>query len=356
MSALNPIIFTLKNLETPTKQSKEITLSEQRECILEIPSHLLQRAIQTCETKTELVVYMTILRYSVGFNRSRCTLSRRFISTWTGLQYQNVGRGIEGHISKGLVERLPESNLKHGDVFKINFWSESEMTRNQIDYTQPPKCNQPENTQGVIKMITERNQLDYEASSERLRGVISLITKNKKEEKERSSSVSPKLQKHLESMPQAFQRRAEKQSLSQLQGRYSITQIEDSLDYLLKNGTSSGQKILMPLKYLATDSSMDTVLGIIEKQTSEVQRKQLSTQVFAQEKAQHQALEQQRREREIHSLECFEKSFPTEEAQLKYISDFMEQRWRCKSIKPSPNIARKLAIADWYKSHCGEVK
>ncbi|MEZ4815542.1 MAG: hypothetical protein R3A80_10100 [Bdellovibrionota bacterium] len=356
MSALNPIIFTLKNPETPAKQNKKINLSEQYECILEIPSHLLQRAIQSCDTKTELVVYMTILRYSVGFNRSRCTLSRRFISTWTGLQHQNVGRGIEGLISKGLVERLPESNLKHGDVFKINFWSESEMTRNQSDYTQPPKCNQSENTQGVIKMITERNQLDYEASSERLRGVISLITKNKKEEKERSSSVSPKLQKHLESMPQAFQRRAEKQSLSQLEGRYSVAQIENSLEYLLKNGTTSGQKILMPLKYLATDSSMDTVLGIIEKQASEAQRKQLLTQAFVQEEAQHQALEQQRRERESHSQECFAKAFPSEEAQLNFISRFMEQRWRCKSIKPSPNIARKLAIADWYKTQFGEAK
>ncbi len=356
MSALNPTIFTLKNPETSAKQNKEINLSEQHECILEIPSHLLQRAIQTCDTKTELVVYMTILRYSVGFNRSRCTLSRRFISTWTGLQYQNVGRGIEGLISKGLVERLPESNLKHGDVFKINFWTESEMTRNQIDYTQPPRCNQSENTQGVIKVMTPRNQLDYEASSERLRGVISLITKNKKEEKEESSSVSPKIQKHLDSMPQAFQRRAEKQSFSQLQGRYSMAQIEDSLDYLLKNGTSSGQKILMPLKYLATDSSMDTVLGIIEKQTSEVQKKQLSVQASVQAKAQQQAIEQQRRDREIHSQESFEKAFPTQEGQLKFISEFMEQRWRCKSIKPSPNIARKLAIADWYKSHLGEAK
>lgn len=356
MSALNPIIFTLKNPEPQAKEPKELRLSENSESILEIPSHLLQRGVQTCDTKTELIVYMTILRYSLGFNRSKCTLSRRFIAEWTGLQFQNVGRGIDGLIEKGLIERLPESNVKHGDVFQLKHWAESEMTRNQNDYTQPPKCNQTENTQGVIKTITERNQIDYEASSERLRGVISLITKNKKEEKERSSSVSQKLQKHLDSMSQAFQRRAEKQSLSHLQSRYSEDQIEQSLEYLLKNGTSSGQKILMPLKYLATDSSMETVLGIIEKQASEAQRKQLSTQAFVQEKAQHQALEQQRREREIHSQECFVKAFPSEEAQLEFISEFMEQRWRCKSIKPSPNIARKLAIADWYKSHFGEVK
>ena len=161
MSALNPIIFTLKNPEQETKEPKEICLSEKAESILEIPSHLLQRAIQTCETKTELIVYMTILRYSLGFNRSKCTLSRRFIATWTGLQYQNVGRGIEGLITKGLVEKLPESNLKHGDAFKVLHVTGDSITRNQNDYAQGSESNQLENTQGVIKVITKRHQYDY---------------------------------------------------------------------------------------------------------------------------------------------------------------------------------------------------
>lgn len=77
---------------------------------------------------------MTILRYSLGFNRSKCTLSRRFIAEWTGLQFQNVGRGIEGLITKGLIEKLPESNFKHGDAFKILHTTEALMTRNQNDY------------------------------------------------------------------------------------------------------------------------------------------------------------------------------------------------------------------------------
>jgi hypothetical protein len=355
MSALNPIIFTLKNPEQHTKEPKEPCLTDKAESILEIPSQLLQRAIQKCETKTELIVYMTILRYSLGFHRSKCTLSRRFIATWTGLLYQNVGRGIEGLITKGLIEKLPESNLKHGDVFKVLHLAKDPMTRNQIDYANMPQCNQVENNQGVIKMITECHQVDYEASSERLRSVINLITKNKKEEKEESSSVTEKLKIHLESMPQAFQRRAEKQSLSLLLPHFTMSQIEQALEYLVKNGTSSGQKVLMPLKYLATDSSMENVLNLIAKRESEYQKKLFSMQTQEHEKATAAALEQLRKDRDAHAQERFAQAFPSETEQQQFIAHFMEHRWRCKSIKPSPNVARKLAIADWYKVNFGEA-
>ncbi len=348
MSALNPIIFTLKNLEQPTKEPKEPCLTEKTESILEIPSHLLQRAIQTCETKTELIVYMTILRYSLGFNRIKCTLSRRFIATWTGLQYQNVGRGVEGLITKGLVEKLPESNLKHGDAFKVLHITEDSMTRNQNDYTQSSKSNQLENTQGVIKMITESHHVDYEPSSERLRSVINPITKNKKEELKESSSISEKLQKHIGSLGEAHCRRVEKRGLSQLLEKFSCAQIELALDFAQKRGTNSGERLKLPLSYLATGSSMENILSLAEKQHQELERRTHIHLITEQTRASEQQREKQNRERDSLALAAFESTFSTSAQQEQYIANYIAQSF--KGFRPSGKIARSLAALHWYKS------
>ncbi len=348
MSALNPIIFTLKNPEQPKKEPKELCLSEKTESILEIPSHLLQRAIQTCETKTEMIVYVTILRFSLGFNRTRCTLSRRFIATWTGLLYQNVGRGIEGLIAKGLIEKLSESNLKHGDVFKILHVTEAPMMRNQNDYARMPQCNQVENTQGVIRMITECNQVDYEASSERLRSVINPITKNKKEDLEESSSVSENLQKHIGSLAEAHCRRVEKRGLIQLLEKFTCAQIELALEYAMKRGTNSGERLKLPLSYLATGSSMENILALAEKQHQEHEHRALIHLITEQNRASEQQREKQNQERDSLALAAFERVFFTSEQQETYIANYLTQSFR--GFRPSGKIARSLAALHWYKS------
>jgi len=332
MSALNPIIFTLENPELQSKVPKGLYLSEKGESILEIPSHLLQRAIQTCETKTELVVYVTILRFSLGFNRTKCTLSRRFIATWTGLLYQNVGRGIEGLIAKGLIEKLPESNLKHGDVFNILHVTEVSMTRNQNDYARMPLCN----------------QVDYEASSERLRSVINPTTKNKKEDLEESSSVSKKLQKHIESLAEAHCRRVEKRGLSQLLEKFTCAQIELALEFALKRGTNSGERLKLPLSYLATGSSMENILALAEKQHREHERRAHIHLITEQNRASEQQREKQNQERDSLALAAFERAFSTAEQQETYIANYLAQSFR--GFRPSGKIAKSLAALHWYKS------
>jgi len=128
MSFINSIISNVTNPQSIAQEAQDLASNETANSITAIPSHLLQRAIQTCETKTELVVYLTIIRFSLGFNRDSCTLSRRFIASWTGLKFQNVGRGVEGLIAKGLIQKLPESSGKYGDRLKVI------TERNQNDY------------------------------------------------------------------------------------------------------------------------------------------------------------------------------------------------------------------------------
>ena len=360
MSALNPIFFTLKNPSVPTKESKEILLTENQESQVEIPAHLIQRAIQSCETKTELVVYMTIVRYALGFNRDRCTVSRRFIAKWTGLQFQNVGRGVEGLIVKGLIEKLPESNAKHGDVYKILHISgvseagKTSLTRNQNDYTQASRCNQLENTQGVINLITESNQVDYGVSSERLRSVINPITKNKKEDLEESSSVSEKLEKHIQHFNEAHLRRIEKRSLDQLLERFSCLEIELALEHAQKRGTISGEQLKLPLKYLATGSSMENILALLNKSQLEQQRVAQFMVITSQSKAESEERERIAKVREVQAIEQFERAFPTQNDQEFYVKSYVEKSF--KTLRPSSKIARSLAILHWYKLASGELK
>lgn len=362
MSALNPIISTYENPEKLDKESAQAKVLEKPESFIEIPAHFLQRAILSCNTKTELIVYLTILRYSLGFNRRKCTLSRRFIAQWTGLQFQNVGRGITGLIEKGLIKKLPESNAKKGDCFEILHFTEaktpsqSENECNQNDYAKPTACIQPENTQGVINLITERNQIDAAESSKRLRSVISLSTKKKKEDLEESSSVSETLKTHIQNLPEPHLQKIERRSLQVLRNDFSDQQIEQAFHHARSEGTKSGEQIKLPLCYLSKGSSMKNILSLVVEQEA-ARQKHLKFQVsLEQSRAKEELLERQRKQNERHSVECFEREYPSQSAQLDYVNYFLEHRWKCKKITPSPNLARKLAIADWFKNKAKKIQ
>ena len=77
MSFINSIISNVTNPQSIAQEAQDLASNETANSITAIPSHLLQRAIQMCETKTELVVYLTIIRFSLGFNRDSCTLSSK---------------------------------------------------------------------------------------------------------------------------------------------------------------------------------------------------------------------------------------------------------------------------------------
>ncbi len=348
MSALNPIIFTLKTPDQKVKESRALRLTEKHESIFEVPSYLLQRAIQTCETKTELVVYMTILRYSLGFNRSQCTVSRRFIATWTGLQYQNVGRGVEGLIAKGLVEKLPESNAKTGDAFRVLHISESELTRNQDDYTKKPESNQIENTQPVIKVITESHQLETEATSERLRSVITPITKNKKEDLKESSSNSEEIEKYISTLKEIHHQKIERKSLKQLMEKHSPSQVKLALAYVKSQGTAGGDTIKLPLCYLAKGTSMETVYNLAR--TREVaENSKLRLLNLGQRRREYEAEKDRQSENLLRqATSAFEDAFSNEAEQLKAISDIIQDKY--KLLNPSGKTAKNLAIHYWFKN------
>ncbi len=352
MSALNPTITTLKDPSSPAIEIKELHLSETEGSQVEIPANLLQRAIQTCETKTELVTYLTILRFSLGFNRDKCTVSRRFIAQWTGLLYQNVGRGIAGLIEKGLIEKLPESNVKHGDMYKLLHVAEgknvtkAEMTRNQNDYTLAPRCNQTEHTSGVINLITECIQTDYEASSNRLRSVINPITKNKIEELEESSSISEELETYLRGVQMLHMRRIERSCIDKLLKSHSSEQVEKALKHVQQHGTvGDGAACKLPLSYLT--KSISRVLQIAEESSQAEQSKvQLITlNERRKELEAEQAIQSEKTEREAE--EAFHATFPEAKARDQVIAQLVQTKF--KLLNPNGNVARKIAVLHWYK-------
>lgn len=355
MSALNSIITSLENPTQPAKANKEINISESHESIIAIPAHLLQRAIQSCDSKTELTVFMVIARFSLGFSRLTCNVSRRFIAEWTGLKFQNVGRGIEGLISKGLIEKLPESNNKKGDCFKllnVTLVENAALTRNQNDYTKPTQCNQIENTSGVIKLITESNQSDDGVSSKRLRSVISSITKNKEEDLEESSSASEKVKNYIASIKEAHVKRLEAKSLKQLLQKFNPSQIELALEYSQKKIQSNGNPLLMPLRYLATDTSMENVLGRAEKEANEVSLKVKVEQARVEQQVKDRAKEQQSKQNEEEAICLFEKAFPDANSQEQYVQQYLDSKF--KTLRPSGNLARKFAALHWFSNESGK--
>jgi hypothetical protein len=291
---------------------------------------------------------MSFVRFSLGLNRDSCTLSRRFIASWTGLKFQNVGRGIKGLIAKGLIQKLPESSGKYGDRLKVI------TERNQTDYTSNASgvinlitdSHQVENTQGVIKVITERNQNDYGQSSNRLRSVINLITKNLEEEKE--SSSSKKLQSYFDSLKEPHCLKIERKSFLELSRSFSTEQIELALEHTQKHGTTSGEPVKLPLKYLATGSSMTNLLSSAEKQKLALENKAQREQAILQSKHLEDQKQKQAQELESQSTNAFEKAFPTPSDQETYIAEFLKKSFLGKHC-PKPNLARKLAIVHWFK-------
>ena len=367
MSLFNSIISNATNPQSIAQEAQDLTVSENINSITAVPSHLLQRAIQVCDTKTELVVYLTIIRFSLGFNRDSCTLSRRFIASWTGLHFANVGRGVEGLVAKGLIQRLPSSNSKYGELFKLSLFQHSTSSQkqecshsdntptvvnlntkcSQFDNTKQHDCSHSDNTPTVVTLNTERSHFDNEALSNRLRSVVSLITKNK-EEDEKESSSSKKLQSYFDSLKEPHCLKIERKSFFELSKNFSPEQIELALEHTQKHGTTAGDAVKLPLKYLSTGSSMTNLLGSAEKQKLAHEAKAQREQAILQTKLLEEEKQKQAQELESQSTIAFEKAFPTPSDQETYIAEFLKKSFLGKH-SPKPNLARKLAIVHWFK-------
>ena len=70
-----------------------------------IPFKTLQVIPQICSTKTEILVFLCVLRFTAGFKRKSAVLSKSFISKWTGLDTGNVKRGVRGLLTKKIIQK-----------------------------------------------------------------------------------------------------------------------------------------------------------------------------------------------------------------------------------------------------------
>jgi hypothetical protein len=68
-----------------------------------IPHKLYEFMFKATESKVELVVFACLVRFTMGFHRSKCRASQSYICEWTGLGSSGVRRGLKTLIRKGLI-------------------------------------------------------------------------------------------------------------------------------------------------------------------------------------------------------------------------------------------------------------
>ncbi|MAT57234.1 MAG: hypothetical protein CMF23_04620 [Ignavibacteriae bacterium] len=122
-----------------------------------IANEILEEIIKTDFSKRELKIIFAVVRFTYGFNRKEAELSIRYLSTYTGINFQHINKTLTDLQHKNVISFNEPEN--HSQSRKIKFnknyseWN-SEKNRNQNGYTSNKNRNQ--NSYGsVTKTVTE---------------------------------------------------------------------------------------------------------------------------------------------------------------------------------------------------------
>lgn len=296
---------------------------------------LLEFAAKECETKTELQVFLCLIRFSVLVNRARCLASKSYIAKWTGLDPSNVKRGIEGLIARKLILKTKSDACSEYEILfpKGGQVDLGRVNLTPVTLTQPRGHNDPSAENKITTQVPEiaklRGQLDPRAGVE--------VTPNR---------VSDLINKYIQSLKFSSKLYPEKNALEKLLEFAKPDELDLCFLHIEKNGAvGDGKKCLMPLSYLL--KSFDRVLELASVKAVEESRV-LELKTLADGRIE--------REREMQRLEedryakaqsAFELAFPEEDAQKAALTPIIQSKFKFSS--GNSKLVRRLAVLKWFE-------
>ncbi len=295
---------------------------------------LLQFAAKNCETKTELQIFLCLIRFTVLEDRERCLASKSYIAKWTGLDPSNVKRGVEGLIARKLILKIKSDVCSEYEIFfpKGGQVDPGRGNLTPVTLTPPQGHGDPSRENKVSTQVSEiaksRGQPDPRAGVE--------VTPNR---------VSELMIKYIQSLKATSKLYPEKNALQQLLEFAIPSELDRCFLYLEKNGAvGDGKKCLMPLSYLL--KSFDRVLELAsEKGAQESRVLELKTLADGQLEREREKL-QLEEDRYAKAQAAFALAYPSEDAQKEALTPIIQSKFKFSS--GNSKLVRRLAVLKWF--------
>ena len=84
-----------------------------------IANEILEEIIKTDFSKRELKIIFAVVRFTYGFNRKEAELSIRYLSTYTGINFQHINKTLTDLQHKNVISFNEPEN--HSQSRKIKF-------------------------------------------------------------------------------------------------------------------------------------------------------------------------------------------------------------------------------------------
>ncbi|MEZ4814427.1 MAG: hypothetical protein R3A80_04370 [Bdellovibrionota bacterium] len=309
---------------------------------------LLHFAVQNCETKTELQVFLCLMRFTVLEERTSCHASKSYIAKWTGLDAGNVKRGIAGLLSRKLISKANTDDLSE---YEIHFPREGQYDPTSI--LSEVKLTPVER----VVLTLPRSQIDPATKGAQIAQVAENLNEGGQNDSGAGGNVTPNrvsdlIYKYIHSLKGTSKFYPEKKALEKLQTMSTAEELEVCFQYLEQNGVvGDGKKCLMPLSYLV--KSFDRVLELAGKKQEEKTRV-LELQTLAETQRQReQEMRQVEEDRYTQAQVALEKAYPSEEGRLAVLAPIIQSKFKFSSGKSQ--LIRRLATVKWFETS-GKVK
>ena len=295
---------------------------------------LLEFAAKECETKTELQVFLCLIRFSVLENKVQCFASKSYIAKWTGLDPSNVKRGVEGLIARKLILKTKSDVCSE---YEILFPKGDQVDLGRVNLT-PVTLTLTQghsDPSGENKITTQVSEIAKSQGHFDPRCEVKL-TPNR---------VSELIIKYIQSLSRSSRLYPEKCALEKLLEFAKPDELDRCFLYLEKNGAvGDGKKCIMPLSYLL--KSFERVLELSSERAVE-QSRILELKTLAEGQLERER-EKQKLEEDRYAIAqaAFAMAFPSEDSQKEALSPIIQSKFKFSS--GNSKLVRRLAVLKWF--------
>lgn len=298
--------------------------------------------------KSEMKVFMVILRFTLGFHRPRAPISVNVFKKMTGLSTTNIRKGFKELSRLGLIQIFSGSQERASE-FSPNF-DPSVFAREGQGDAEPRKLglqdSSSESDQG-----SEQIKVQNESRSTLDPGSNSVMTRNEEYKKDKetitlSRQDQEKLDKYFSDLKPKRKRESEEYLFRELKKEYTQTQILSCFVEIQKHGDlNSGSTVHSPFAYLS--KAMAEVLARVEKRHQK--QAQTDEERQAAKHRENEAKQRQEKEEEVWKTakQQFDSEFDSEKKRDRFFDEY-RKAGKGRAVLPV-NLLERLAILEWFR-------
>ncbi|MBI3534594.1 MAG: replication protein [Deltaproteobacteria bacterium] len=331
-----------------------IELVERSNGVFQIPHRIFEFALKATSTKVELLIFMCLLRFTLGFKKAQCQLSQTAIARWTGVAASNIRKGLKNLIKSGLIVRKEDGLLNHTSAMY-----HVPVVKAFLEYDAKIKNNSTQSSlslnQSELKSISDQSKLSLNQSQNsvqnELRTQLNLSSIKESINKELNKTLSQEylpenIKQYFETLKPEKKRESEFNAFLSLKKDYVDREITDCVEYLKAHGLpGSKEPCHSPMAFLSV--GIKEVLESLKVAKDKAHRKETNEKQLIEAKKQKEEQEKKELEGWQKKEEAFYKTFTDVVKQEALILEFTKKL----HLHPKSEAARCMAISNWWEAN-----